>query len=141
MDASPDNPTSEAVRLAQRTAETAVPFADQLATRYGAIAASLRRGEDHAALSALGEASDDLEHFLKFLVLICDYVDPMDAAASNHIRTYQQQLIEVVESLQPSLGHVDLVEVADALEDDLAPMLRDYRQVDDGVRASLLQSA
>jgi hypothetical protein len=140
MDASHETTTPEGVRLAQRTAETAVPFADQLAARYGAIAESLRRGEDNAALCALGEASDDLECFLKFLVLICDYVDPMDATASNHVRTYQQQLIEVVESLQPSLGHADLVEVADALEDDLAPMLRDYRQVDDGVQRAL-QSA
>jgi hypothetical protein len=136
-----DTPTpvdpSEALRLARRTAETAVPFADQLAARCGAIAASLRRGEDHSALSALADATEDLEHFLKFLVLICDYVDPMDASASTHVRTYRQQLIEVVESLQPSLGHLDLVEVADALEDDLVPMLRDYRQVDEGVQAAL----
>lgn len=126
-----------AMEIARRTAETAVPFADQLAARCGAIAGSLRRGEDHSALSALTEATDDIEHFLKFLVLICDYLDPMDGTVSSHVRRYRQQLLEIVASLQPSLGHADFVEVADALEDDLVPMLRDYRQIDDAVQSAL----
>jgi hypothetical protein len=132
-----ESDVAEGIRLARRTAETAVPFADQLAARCGAIAASLRRGEDHSALSALAEATDDLEHFLKFLVLICDYLDPMDTTVSSHVRRYRQQLFEIVESLQPSLGHADLVEVADALEDDLVATLRDYRQIDDAVQSAL----
>ena len=140
MHASNESELTEAIRLARRTAETAVPFADQLAARCSAIAASLRRGEDHSALCALAEATDDLEHFLKFLVLICDYLDPMDTTVSSHVRRYRQQLFEIVESLQPSLGHADLVEVADALEDDLVAMLRDYRQIDDAVQSALSSS-
>jgi hypothetical protein len=137
MEAASESHVDEAMMLARRTAETAVPFANHIATRCSAIASGLRRGDDQAALAGLADASDDLEHFLKFLVLICDYTDAMDASASTEVRTYREQLMEIVESLQPSLGHIDLVEVADALEDDLVPALRDYRRVDDLVQVAL----
>lgn len=130
-------PDAQELMFAQRAASTALPYADDLAARYAAIASSLRDGRDNEALVALGDSTDDLEHFLAFLVLIQDCVAANDPGSSVAVRDYHEHIVGIIEGLQPALGYADLVEVADALEDDLVPSLRDYRALDPNVQSAL----
>lgn len=113
------------------------PFLAQLIAKYDEVVAQLRRGKDSDALLTLGELTDDLEYFLKFLVLVHDYVEAVDAPASIAVRTYRERLLSVIESIEPALGDSDLVEVADALEDDLVPALAAYSKLDAAVKQAL----
>ncbi len=130
--------TAEELKFAQRAATTALPYADALAGRYAAIATSLRDGRDNEALVALGDSTDDLEHFLAFLVLIQDAVAANDPGGEVAVRDYHEHIVGILEGLQPALGYADLVEVADALEDDLVPSLRDYRALDTNIQSALV---
>jgi hypothetical protein len=131
-------PSTEEWLYAQRAASAALPYADALAGRYAGIATSLRDGRDNEALADLGASTDDLEAFLAFLVLIQDCVATNDLPRSVAVRDYHEHLVEILEGLQPALGHADLVEVADALEDDLVPSLREYRALDSHVQTALV---
>ncbi len=133
--------THEELEIALRAARSALPFADLLAGRYVDIVANLRSGHDERALIALGDSTADLEDFLAFLVLIVDMVSEQDPRGGRAIRDYRERLVGILEALQPALGHVDLVEVADALEDDLIPSLRDYRALDASVQSALAPAA
>jgi len=93
----------------------------------------LRAGRDAEALTSLGSLAEELEYFLRFLVLIHDFVDAVDPQASANVRDYRTRLLGIVESIEPALSEIDLVEVADALEDDLIPTLAEYRDFDDAV--------
>jgi hypothetical protein len=124
--------------IARRAASTALPFADLLAGKYREIALALRDGHDQDALGALGESTDELEHFLAFLVLIQDIVGQNDPNGAIAVRDYHERIVGIIEGLQPALGFADLVEVADTLEDDLVPSLRDYRELDTAVQSALL---
>jgi hypothetical protein len=124
--------------FAQRAASAALPYADALAGRYASIAHALRDGHDNEALAELGASTHDLEAFLAFLVLIQDCVATNDPDSSIAVRDYHEQIVGILEGLQPALGHADLVEVADALEDDLVPSLRDYRALDTTVQTALV---
>jgi len=119
--------------MARSAARTAGPFLNHLSGRYRDIVAGLRNGRDAEALLSLSETADDLEHFIRFLVLIDDFVEPADPQASTEVRDYRNRILRVVESIEPALGDVDLVEVADALEDDLIPTLGEYRRFDDAI--------
>ncbi len=124
--------------IAQRAAGSALPFAELLAGKYLDIALALRDGRDHEALDALGASTDELHHFLAFLVLIRDVVGTNDPEGAVAVRDYHERILGVIEGLQPALGFADLVEVADTLEDDLVPSLRDYRELDTTVQSALL---
>ncbi|MBK6916412.1 MAG: hypothetical protein IPH07_03330 [Deltaproteobacteria bacterium] len=129
--------TTEESLFAQRAAAGALPYADLLAGRMAEIATALRDGRDQAALAALGDSTDDLEHFLRFLLLIQDSVGERSPDQSLAVRDYHEHILGILEGLQPALGHADLVEVADTLEDDLAPSLRSYRDLDAAVQSAL----
>lgn len=131
-------PNAEEWMFAQRAASAALPYVDALAGRYAGIATSLRDGHDNEALAELGASTHDLEAFLAFLVLIQDCVAANDPPGSIAVRDYHEHLVGILEGLQPALGHADLVEVADALEDDLVPSLRDYRALDTNVQTALV---
>lgn len=124
--------------FARRAASSAMPYAEGLAGRYTAIAHSLRDGHDAEALEALGDSTEDLEHFLAFLVLVQDAVAANDPGSSVAVRDYHEHIVGILEGLQPALGYADLVEVADALEDDLVPSLREYRALDTNVQSALV---
>ena len=125
------------LRFARDAASSAMAFADRLAAHYTDIALWLRGGNDSEALHALGESTEDLEHFFTFLVLVSELIAAGDAETGQALVDYRDRLVDVVESMQPALSHIDLVEVADTLEDDLVPSLRDYRDLDDTVRSVL----
>lgn len=129
---------AEELVFARRAATNALPYVDELAGRYADIASSLRDGRDAEALTALGDSTHDLEHFLAFLVLIQDSVAATDPASSLAVRDFHEHLVGIIEGLQPALGHADLVEVADALEDDLVPSLREYRTLDTNIQSALV---
>ena len=69
--------------------------------------------------------------------LVRDLVATADPSAAIGLRDYQEHVIDVLEGLQPALGAADWVEVADALEADLAPSLDGYTSLDDRVRTAL----
>jgi hypothetical protein len=124
--------------IARRAATGALPFADLLAGKYVDIAGALRDGHDGDALDALGASTEELEHFLAFLVLIQDIVAQRDPNGAVLVRDYHERILGIIEGLQPALGFADLVEVADTLEDDLVPSLRDYRELDTTVQMALM---
>lgn len=123
--------------VARSAARTARPFVDHLSGRYRHVIEGLRNGRDAEALLSLSNLADDLEHFIRFLVLIHDFVDAADPQASANVRDYRNRLLGVVESIEPALGDIDLVEVADALEDDLIPTLTEYRRFDNAVLVAI----
>lgn len=129
---------AEELQFARKAATCAMPYADELAGRYASIACSLRDGRDRDALADLGASTDDLEHFLTFLVLIQDVVGEVDPPSAVAVRDYHEHIVGIIEGLQPALGYADLVEVADALEDDLVPSLREYRSIDTCVQSALV---
>lgn len=127
----------DVILVARRAAGSALPFADVLAKRYLDIATTMRDGADGPALDQLGASTDELEHFLAFLVLIQDVVARTDPNGAVLVRDYHERILGIIEGLQPALGFADLVEVADTLEDDLVPSLRDYRELDTTVQSAL----
>lgn len=130
-------PQDDLASIAQRAAGSALPFAELLAGHYTKIAFALRDGRDREALDDLGASTDELEHFLAFLVLIQDVVGSKDPKGAVLVRDYHEHILGIIEGLQPALGSADLVEVADTLEDDLVPSLRDYRELDTTVQSAL----
>lgn len=127
----------DVILVARRAAGSALPFADVLAQGYLDIANALRDGADKKALEELGASTEELEHFLAFLVLIQDVVAAKDPDGAVAVRDYHERILGIIEGLQPALGFADLVEVADTLEDDLVPSLRDYRELDTTVQSAL----
>ena len=127
----------DVILVARRAAGSALPFADVLARGYLDIANALRDGADKKALEDLGASTEELEHFLAFLVLIQDVVGAKDPEGAVAVRDYHERILGIIEGLQPALGFADLVEVADTLEDDLVPSLRDYRELDTTVQSAL----
>jgi hypothetical protein len=126
--------------LAVSAASVAWPFAEQIAHRCASIVHGLRAGLDEDALDALTLTTVDLEHFLTFLVLLDEWVTG-EGGLRGQLLAYRQRVLGVVESIQPALGEIDLVEVADALESDLIPSLRDYINLDEDVREALRTAA
>jgi len=126
--------------LAVSAASVAWPFAEQIAHRCASIVHGLRAGLDEDALDALTLTTVDLEHFLTFLVLLDEWVTG-EGGLRGQLLAYRQRVLGVVESIQPALGEIDLVEVADALESDLIPSLRDYVDLDEDVREALRTAA
>ena len=121
---------SETMAAARQAAATAAPFADHLATRCTSTAAEFRRGNDRQALGSVESLLEELEYFIKFTVLIADEVNTAEAALGSTLVAYRERLVSIVESIEPALKDADLVEVADALEFDLAPEIAAYRKLD-----------
>ncbi len=113
--------------LAREAASQAAAFAERLAAIYETIAAGIRAGQDVDALDVLAQSVDEMEYFLQFLILVGDHLGD-NTTVLEKLQGYREELVEILEGLQPALGHVDLVEIADALEDDLVPSLRLYEE-------------
>ena len=137
----PDSTDSSAevdsMALARSAADNALAFAEHLAQRFSTMAESFRAGDDSNALTRLGESADDLEHFLTFLVLIAEMVEDTSPQTFHALRSYRDQLMSTLEGLQPALGDLDLVEVADTIEHDLVLSLVEYRQLSSPVQEAL----
>src|SRR5687768_6506654 len=129
--------TSESFEFARNAADTALPFAQRLSQRCVGIAVALRDGRDAEALCDLEASVDDIQAFLSYLVLVRDLVACADPSAAVGLRDYQESVVDVIEALQPALAAADWVEVADALEADLAPSLGGYQSLDDRIRTAL----
>jgi hypothetical protein len=127
--------------FARNAADSAMPFAQLLSRRCVAIAVALREGRDGEALTTFEASVDDIHAFLSYLVLVRDLVGMTDPSAAVSLRDVQEHIIGVLEALQPALGAADWVEVADALEADLAPSIEGYSTIDDRVRNALATAA
>lgn len=129
--------TAQSIDLACHAAGSAAHFAVHLADRYQRIVDSLRSGSDEAALTDFDASTHDLESFLQYLILVNEYVDRVTPNVSAELLALKDRILNAVEGLEPSLGDIDLVEVADALEDDLVPSLHGYADLDPAVRDAL----
>jgi hypothetical protein len=121
-------PTQEQIQAAQQASESALPFAELLATRLTDIADGLRRGDDAPALSSLGESTGDIESFLTYLTLVSEIVDA-EGPVSTRVVEYVGSIAKQVESLEEPLTNLDLVEVADTIELDLVRNLEGYPDI------------
>lgn len=124
-----DGPTD----FAYRAARSALPFAKGLAGECARIVSHLRRGDDRLALSALTDLLEEAGHFLQFLILIEEFVDGPDIPLTD----YRTRLTRGIEGIGPALAHQDLVEVADAIDEDLRAMLSEYAQFDAAIQRAL----
>lgn len=126
-----------AIDIARSAAESAAPYAELLANNFTGMAELLRNGEDSEALTALGKGAEDLEHFMTFLVMVGDMIEGSAPDTSANVETYRKRLLNVFGTLEPALNELDLVEVADTLEHDLANSLNQYKDLHPSVEVAL----
>lgn len=125
-----DTSDTDTVHAARKAVATAVPFAEHLASMCTSTAAAFRSGNDREALGSVESLFEELEYFIKFTVLIADDVHTAKRELGSDLAAYRERLVSIVESIEPALKGADLVEVADALEFDLAPEIAAYRELD-----------
>ncbi|GEM_PF-3980993 len=133
----PEDASTDSMALARSAADNALAFAELLAGRLATLADAFRAGDDQDALLRLGESADDLEHFLTFIVLVAEIIETSSPSIFADLHRYRGQLMTTLEGLQPALGDLDLVEVADTLEHDLVASLADYRELNTPVLDAL----
>lgn len=123
----PENDQSREILLAALAAtSSAVPFAQLLERRLSAQVEQLRQGDDGAALNALGETTKDMGEFLTYLVLMSDCISGFAPHVHQSILDYRLRVMTALASLNPALGDLDLVEVADTIEQDVVRALAEY---------------
>jgi hypothetical protein len=115
----PDTNLARDIFVAALAATTsAIPFA-QLLER-------LRMGDDGAALNDLGDTTREIGEFLTYLVLMSDCIGELSPDVHQHILDYRMRIMSALASLNPALGDLDLVEVADTIEQDVVGALGAY---------------
>ena len=128
----------ELVRAAARSAsESALGYIDHLMRRYDQMVERLRRGDDSVALDELAASTTSLNDFLTYLVLSSECVKEAQPELYVSLLSYRRDLMRVIESLNPALGDLDLVEVADTIEQDLSPQLRAYDDLHENLQQAL----
>lgn len=129
------------IEIARSAATTAAPYALQLAHQFSAMADQLRVGEDAKALAELGTSAADLEHFMTFLVFASEMLEHSAPDTSAEIESYRKKLLTIISGLEPALADLDLVEVADTLEHDVASSLTAYEALHPAVENALRAAA
>lgn len=124
---------------AVQAVESAIPFVEWLMQRFHKIAHDLRSGEDKDALDRISSVSKDLEDFFQYTYLISDMCteSPDPQSLYQNLSAYQARLSKVLESINPALDTLDLVEVADIVEHELLETLAEYAPVHDQISQSL----
>lgn len=127
------------LQAASEAAESALPFVEWLIQRFNKIAHDLRNGEDSDALERIQGVTKDLEDFFQYTFLISDMCTESTDPASLHqdLAAYRTRLASVLESINPALTELDLVEVADIVEHEVLEALADYGPVHDKISESL----
>lgn len=132
QDASNQSPDPAAVQAAKEATESALPFVEWLMQRFSKVAHQLRAGDDLDAMGKIAGLSSDLKDFFQYTFLIEDI-----QSATTELQAYRKRLSQIVETLNPALDNLDLVEVADIVEHDILPALADYGPLHDQISASL----
>jgi hypothetical protein len=116
----------EILTAALAATESAMPFAAQLEKRLRAQVEKLRVGDDGTALNDLGDTTRDIGEFLTYLVLLCDCVSEIAPDVHQNVLDYRHRVMTALASLNPALSDLDLVEVADTIEEDIAGAIAQY---------------
>lgn len=128
------DPASHAAAV--QATESALPFVEWLMQRFNRIAHDLRNGEDKEALGRIEGISKDLQDFFQYTFLISDMLSD-DKALIGELKVYRERLSSILESINPALDNLDLVEVADIIEHEIIGALTDYGAIHDRITSSL----
>lgn len=136
-----DDPAS--LDAAVQATESALPFIEWLMQRFNKIGHDLRSGDDKDGLEQIEGIAKDLEDFFQYTFLISDMCAPSgesnDLAAQ--LEAYRNKLKSILESINPALDNLDLVEVADIIEHEILPALVEYAPIHDTISSSLAAAA
>lgn len=132
QDASNQSPDPTALQAAKEAAESALPFVEWLMQRFSKVAHQLRVGEDVDAMKKIAGLSYDLKDFFQYTFLIEDV-----QSVTTELQAYRRRLSQIVETINPALDNLDMVEIADIVEHDVLPALADYGPLHDQISASL----
>lgn len=134
LDASNQSPDLDPASLqaAREATESALPFVEWMMQRFSKVAHQLRSGDDLGAMDRIGALTKDLKDFFQYTFLIEDL-----QSSRAELAAYRTRLAKVVETINPALDNLDLVEVADIVEHDVLPTLADYGSLHDQICASL----
>ncbi len=137
---SPDtitSPNSQHLAAAREAVACALPFPEFLANRFVQLADKLRRGDDAPALLGIGESTEELHHFLEYLILVGEVAHDHDPTLGSQVAAYRSGLTNTIQALEPALGGLDLVEVADTLELDVVRSIEAYAEIHEPLREAL----
>lgn len=120
------------VQAAREATESALPFVEWLMQRFSKVAHQIRSGEDIDAMERIAALANDLSDFFQYTYLMEGL-----HTATEELAAYRTRLSGILESINPALHNLDLVEVADIVEHDVLPVLTDYGPIHDQIAASL----
>lgn len=123
--------------LAYRTAVTAGPFVDSLASDVVGIAHALRHGEIETALESFETSTDRLKRFLTFLVVATELMVDSQPSLGAVLADYSRRLLAAASSIEAILEEQDLTGLVVALEHSLARTLAEYSAYEADVRRAL----
>lgn len=132
-----EDPASLAAAV--QATESALPFVEWLMQRFNKIGHDLRSGDDKDGLVQIEGIAKDLEDFFQYTFLISEMCTPSDEkdSLSTQLEDYRKKLKSILESINPALDNLDLVEVADIIEHEILPTLVDYAPIHDQISKSL----
>jgi hypothetical protein len=136
-----NEPSREIVLAALAATTSAVPFAQLIERRLSSQVEKLRLGDDGAALNELGDTTRDIGEFLTYLVLMSDCIGEISPDVHQTILDYRLRIMGALASLNPALGDLDLVEVADTIEQDVVGALSAYPTLHSELVAALEAAA
>lgn len=117
------------IEAAREAVACALPFAEFLAGRFIALVDQLRQGNDGPALAGIGESTEELHHFLQYLILVGEVAEGRNTTVGTKVADYRKSLTNTIQSLEPALHGLDLVEVADTLELDIVRSIEAYGDI------------
>lgn len=120
------------LQAARDATQSALPFVEWLMQRFSKVVHQIRSGNDLDAMERIAGLSSDLKDFFQYTILMQDLRSP----AAN-LAAYRERLSKLLDSMNPALDNLDLVEVADIVEHDVLPALADYGPLHDEILAAL----
>lgn len=100
--------------------------------RFSKVVHQIRSGNDVDAMERMAGLSSDLKDFFQYTFLMEDLRSPAPSLVA-----YRDRLSKLLDSINPALDNLDLVEVADIVEHDVLPALADYGSLHDEILAAL----
>jgi hypothetical protein len=120
-------------QVAYQTAVLAGARAEALADDMEAMAHTLRGGDVVPALDALEAASDPLQRFLTYLVVVSEVLFVAGPEVGIRVGEYNRRLLTLLEKVDDALDRQDLGRLGLVLAHGLVPALRDYEEHADDV--------
>lgn len=120
------------LEAARDATQSALPFVEWLMQRFSKVVHQIRSGDDLDAMDRIAGLAGDLGDFFQYTFLI-EGLQSSDA----DLPAYRSRLSGILESINPALHTLDMVEVADIIEHDVLPVLAQYTSFHDQILASL----